>query len=323
MLVSPEMLLDSLFSRRLLLLTGKGGVGKSVVGAALALAARERGKRVLLVEVAAPVEAARLLGAPPSRGREAEALPGLFTVNLDPGAVMDEYVRHLVRLEIITRRILESPIYRRFLAAAPGLKELMSLGKVMVLEEARARFSHKPVWDLVVVDAPATGHGLAFLKVPLVASAAVPVGPVGHNARRVLAMLRDPRRTALVLVAVPEEMAFVEAVEFHRLAKDELKMEPAALVLNACHERRFTDEDEADVLRLTAEGAGGEVAPGAPLPAALRAARRQVRRRRLTRFYRHRLRRTLDTPLVSLPFLFREGLGLDDVRLLAGTLADA
>jgi len=77
------------------------------------------------------------------------------------------------------------------------------------------------------------------------------------------------------------------------------------------------------VLRLTAEGAGGEAAPGAPLPAALRAARRQVRRRKLTRFYRDRLRRTLDTPLVSLPFLFREGLGLDDVRLLAETLAAA
>jgi len=317
------MLLDALFSRRLLLLTGKGGVGKSVVGAALALAARERGKRVLLVDVAAPVEAARLLGVGPSCGRETEALPGLFTTNLDPAAVMDEYVRHVVKLEMFTRRILASPIYRRFVAAAPGLKELMTLGKVMVLEEARARFSHKPAWDLVVVDAPATGHGLAFLKVPLVASAAVPLGPVGHNARRVLAMLRDTRRTALVLVAVPEEMAFVEAVQFHRLAKEELKMEPAALVLNACHERRFSDEEEADVLRLTAEGAAGDVAAGAPLPAALCAARRQIRRRKLTRFYRDRLRRTLDTPLVSLPFLYREALGLDDVRLLADTLAAA
>ena len=104
-------------------------------------------------------------------------LPGLFTVNLDPAAVMDEYVRHVVKLEMLVRRILDSPIYHRFFAAAPGLKELMVLGKIMVLEEARARLSHKPLWDLIVVDAPATGHGLAFLKVPLAASAAVPVGP--------------------------------------------------------------------------------------------------------------------------------------------------
>jgi anion-transporting ArsA/GET3 family ATPase len=317
------MLLDTLFSRRLLLLTGKGGVGKSVVGAALAMAARDRGKRVLLVEVAAPVEAARLLDARPSPGRESEVLPGLSTVNLDPAAVMDEYVRHVVKLEMLSRRILESQVYRRFFAAAPGLKELMVLGKVMMLEEARARFSHKPVWDHVILDAPATGHGLAFLKVPLVASAAVPVGPVGHNARRILAMLRDRQRTALVLVAVPEEMAVVEAVQFQALAKEELGMEPAAVVLNECHERRFSDEDEAEVLRLAAEGAGGDLAPDAPLAAALRAARRQIRRRKLTRFYRDRLRRALGGPLVSLPFLFREALGPDDIRFLAEALAAA
>jgi anion-transporting ArsA/GET3 family ATPase len=324
------MLLDALLSRRLVVLTGKGGVGKSVVGAAIALAARERGKKVLLAEVEAPVEAAGLLtaGRSPakpaaSRGRETEVLPGLFTLNLDPASVMDEYVRHVVKLEILARRILESPIYHRFFAAAPGLKELMTLGKIMVLEEARARFSHEPVFDLVVLDAPATGHGLQFLKVPLAASAAVPVGPIGHNARRVLAMLRDPARTALVVVAVPEEMAVVEAVQFHRLASEEMGMHPAAVVLNACHERRFTDEDEAEVLRLTTEGADGELEPGVSLPAALRAARRQVRRRKLTRFYKARLRRSVDAPLASLPFLFREALGLDDVRLLASLLEAA
>ena len=329
------MLLDSLFSRRLVLLTGKGGVGKSVVGSAIALAARERGKRVLLVEVSAPLEAARLLGGPrggdggrsgadpTSRGREVEVLPNLFSVNLDPAAVMDEYVRHVVKLEMFSRRILESPVYRRFFAAAPGLKELMVLGKIMMLEAAHARFSHKPLFDLLVVDAPATGHGLAFLKVPLAASAAIPVGPVGHNARRILALLRDRRRTALVVVAVPEEMAVVEAVQFHRLATEELKMEPAAVVLNACHERRFTDGDEAEVLRLTTEGAEGDLERDVPLPAALRAARRQIRRRKLTRFYQARLRRAVDAPLVSLPFLFREALGVDDVRLLAARLEAA
>lgn len=317
------MLLDSLLERRLVVLTGKGGVGKSVVGAAVALAARERGKRVLLVEVAAPLEAARLLGGPPSGGRETEVLPGLHTVNLDPAAVMDEYVRHVVKIELIARRILESPVYHRFFAAAPGLKELMVLGKIMVLEEARRPFSSKPLWDLVVVDAPATGHGLAFLKVPLAASAAVPVGPIGHNARRVLAMLRDPRRTALVVVAIPEEMAVVEALQFDELAEREIGMKPFALVLNACHERRFSDADEAEVLRLAADGADGEIEPGVPLAAALRAARRQIRRRKLTRFYETRLRRAFDAPLVSLPFLFREALALEDVRLLASRLETA
>jgi anion-transporting ArsA/GET3 family ATPase len=317
------MLLDDLLSRRLIVLTGKGGVGKSVVGASLALAARERGKRVLLVEVAAPVEAARMLGGAPSRGRETEVFPGLSTVNLDPAAVMDQYVRHVVPVDVLARRVLGSPIYRRFFAAAPGLKELMVLGKIMVLEEARTGLGRRPTWDVIVLDAPATGHGLAFLKVPLAASRAIPVGPVGHNARRVLRLVRDPKRTALVVVAVPEEMAVVEALEFHRLAVDELEVEPAAAVLNACHERRFSNDEEAEVLRLTAAETPGAVAPGIPLPAALRAARRQIRRRRLTRLYRGRLSRGFPAPLASLPFLFRERLGLEDLRLLAARLEAA
>jgi anion-transporting ArsA/GET3 family ATPase len=317
------MLLDDLLSRRLIVLTGKGGVGKSVVGASLALAARAREKRVLLVEVAAPLEAARLLGGPPSRGKVKEALPGLSTVNLDPAAVMDEYVRRIVPVKPLARRILASPVYRRFFAAAPGLRELMVLGKVMVLEETRARLSRRPAWDLIVVDAPATGHGLAFLKVPLAASRAIPVGPVGHNARRVLGLLRDPGRTALVVVAVPEEMAVVEALEFHRLAVEELEIEPAAAVLNACHERRFSDQEEAEVLRLTADETRGLLEPGVSLPAALRAARRQIRRRRLTRLYRGRLKRSFSAPLASLPFLYRESLGREDLELLAERLEAA
>jgi anion-transporting ArsA/GET3 family ATPase len=317
------VLLDSLLEHRLVVLTGKGGVGKSVVGASLALAARERGKRVLLVEVGAPLEASRRLGGPRSRGREVEAQPGLFTLNLDPHAAMDEYVRHVVKIDLIARRILANPVYERFFAAAPGLKELMVLGKIMVLEEARQRLSREPLYDLIVVDAPATGHGLAYLKVPLAASRAIPVGPIGHNARRILELLRDPARTALVIVAAPEEMAVVEAVELYRAAETEVEVVPQAVVLNGCHERRFSDAEEAEVLRLARSDAAGDVEPGVPLQAAVRAARRQIRRRKLTRFYRDRLARALDTPLVSLPFLFRETLGADELRTLAGALEAA
>jgi anion-transporting ArsA/GET3 family ATPase len=311
------MVLEDLLARRLVVLSGKGGVGKSVVGLALALAARDRGRRVLLVEVAAPLEAARYLGRPPAGPRETEALPGLHTVNLDPTGVMDEYVRQMVKVEMLYRRILESPVYTRFFSAAPGLKELMLLGKIMVLEEARERFSRRPRYDLIVVDAPSTGHGLSFLKVPLAASQAVPVGPVGHNARRILRLLRDPAKTALAIVAVPEEMAVVEAVQFHRLAVDELGLRPAALVLNACHERRFREAEEAEVLRLAASAPAGRLEGGVSLSAAVVAARRHIRRRKLTRFYEARLKRALPVPLVSLPFLFREALDLEDLRFLA------
>jgi anion-transporting ArsA/GET3 family ATPase len=145
----------------------------------------------------------------------------------------------------------------------------MVMGKVMTLEEEREGWGRRPKYDLVILDAPATGHGLAFLKVPLVASLAVPVGPVGNNARRVLELLRDRERTALVLVAIPEEMAVVEAQEFHRIATEEIGVVPQALVLNACHERRFTAAQESEVLALIADGADGRLPGGLRLPDAL------------------------------------------------------
>ncbi|HVR71316.1 MAG TPA: ArsA-related P-loop ATPase [Vicinamibacteria bacterium] len=319
------MVLDDLLSKRLIVLSGKGGVGKSVVGAALALAARERGKRVLLVEVEAPREAARYLGGRRSGGVVCEVLPGLFTLNLDPKAAMEEYVRATVRVDILARRVLESPLYHRFFAAAPGVPELITLGKVMVLEGETIGWRGRPRFDLIVLDAPATGHGLAFLKVPLAASRAVPVGPVGHNARRIVALLRDPARTALGVVAIPEEMAVVEALEFHRLATEELGITPRAIFLNGCHERRFTEAQEAEILRLGAAGAAGAgaLAPGISLSAALGAARRHLRRHKLTRFYLARLRRASTTPLVALPYLFRDDVGLDDLRVLAERLEAA
>jgi len=306
------VILDELLSRRLLILSGKGGVGKSVVGMALALAAHKRGKRVLFVEVDAALPAARLLGE--------EA--GLSSVNLDPPGVMDEYVRQTVRVDLLARKVLDSPVYRRFFAAAPGLADLMVLGKIMVLVDSHARFSHRPVHDLVIVDAPATGHGLAFLKVPLAASEAVPVGPVGNNARRILGLLRDPERTAVGIVAIPEEMAAVEAAEMHRLAAEDVGIAPRVLFLNQCHERRFTDEQEAAVLRLAAARADGVLAPGMTLSGALGAARRHIRRRKLTRFYERRLRRAVPAPLVTLPYLHEE-IGPQSLRLLASRLEAA
>ena len=308
------MLLDELLRRRLVVLSGKGGVGKSVVAAALALAARDRGKRVLVVEIDTPSPvAARLLGK----------LPGLDTVNLEPRAVMDEYVREMARVDMIARRILASPVYTRFFAAAPGLPELMVLGKIMVLEEERTGWPRRPRYDLVIVDAPATGHGLQFLKVPLAASNAVPVGPVGHNARRILALLRDPERTALAVVAIPEEMAVVEAIELAQAAEKDLGIETRAMILNACHERRFTAAQEMEILALAAKEVPGRLAPGVPAAAALNLARHHIRRRKLTAFYLKRLRKAVEAPVVPLPFLFDEQLTRASVQALAERLEAA
>ena len=317
------MVLDDLLEHRLVILSGKGGVGKSVVGTALAMAARARGKRILFIEVDAPLPASRYLGEAPVGGRETEVRPGFSMVNLVPAQVMDEYVREIVRVDMLSRKVLASPIYRRFFAAAPGLPELMVMGKIMVLEEERTGWPRRPKYDLIVVDAPATGHGLAFLKVPLAASNAVPVGPVGYNARKILSMLRDRKRTALAVVALPEEMAVVEALEFHRMARDELGIETRAFILNGCHERRFTGEQEAEILRRVAEDEDGRLAPGVTLQAALAAGRRHIRRRKLTQFYLRRLKQAVDAPVVSLPLLFTDRVDETALETLAQRLEAA
>ena len=125
------------------------------------------------------------------------------------------------------------------------------------------------------------------------------------------------------MVAVPEEMAVVEGLQLEKTVRDELSIEPSAFVLNACHERRFSDAEEAEVLRLTAAGAGGKLGPSLTLEAGLAASRRQIRRRKLTSFYERRLARTLEIPLIKLPFLVRERLGIEELRLLAERLEAA
>lgn len=317
------MVLDDLLARRLVILSGKGGVGKSVVGTALALAARARGKRILFIEVDAPSPASRFLGERPVGHHPVEVRPNLWMANFEPPKVMDEYVRETVRVDYLSRKILDSPIYDRLFSAAPGLPELMVLGKIMVLEEEKQGWGREPKWDLIVLDAPATGHGLAFLKVPIAASNAVPVGPVGSNARRILSLLRDHEKTALVIVAIPEEMAVVEAIEFQQMARKDLDLEPRAVILNACHERRLTPAQETEVLRLGPEEADGRLAPGVTLAAALEAARRHIRRRKMTQFYRKRLEKSADVPVVSLPFLFSEAIHEADLEILAERLEAA
>jgi anion-transporting ArsA/GET3 family ATPase len=156
-----------------------------------------------------------------------------------------------------------------------------------------------------------------LLNVPVAASRAVPVGPVGRNARRILELFRDRRRTALVLVAIPEEMAVVEAIELFGSLKDG-GFPARAVLLNACHERRFTEQQETEILRL-GPSASGRLKGPIGLQGALLAARRHIKRRRLTRLYEARLRRSVPLPLLRFPFLY-DGAGPIGLEVLADRL---
>lgn len=303
----PAPLLD----RRLVVVTGKGGVGKSSVSAALALAATRAGKRVLVCEVNAQERVAPLLGAPPAGPRLREARPGLATVNLTPAETMREYGMMVLKFRALYEAVFENRLMRHFLRLVPSLGELTMLGKA--LHEARAVERGRPRWDLVVIDAPATGHAVQLLRVPGALLGTVPPGPLRADAEWMHDLLRDPARTALAIVTLPEEMPVNEAVELDGQLRAQVGLAPAALVVNAMPERRF-DGEEAE--RLAALSSAPPPVGPAALAGRLQAVRAELAARELAR-----LREALDLPLTVLPLLATPGWGPGEVDQLARLLA--
>src|SRR4030081_2376105 len=180
----------ALLSRRLVVVTGKGGTGKSTVSAALGLAAARKGKRVLICEVVARERVADFFGKPPSGTQIRELLPNLYSVHVRPREAMREYALVTLRYETLYKIAFENVAARYFLAAAPSLAEIVMLGKVWwhaTQEGERGRTR----WDLVVLDAPATGHGLTFLSVPNVFLRLVREGPLARDMHGMQSLLAD------------------------------------------------------------------------------------------------------------------------------------
>ncbi len=205
--------LAELLTRRLLVVTGKGGVGKTCVASAIACAAARRGLETVIVEVGDPPAVPPLLGAvSPAASREpVELAPHLYWLQIDPLDTLSEYLELQLPARRLVRRVVHNAAFRRLLEAAPGWRELITLGKLWYLETRIAL--DKPRWDLLVVDAPATGHGLSFLSVPGVVTDTVRLGPLRRHTEWVQALLRDPERTRVLPVTLPEELPIKEALE--------------------------------------------------------------------------------------------------------------
>lgn len=213
--------LASVLDRRLLLVTGKGGTGKSAVAASLAIAAGRRGLRVLALAMDQGVGLARHLGLS-HLGPEPEHLGAVFAARVDPAAALDEYLR----MRIPVPRV--APIGRIFAAVVetvPGVRDTVVMGKV-VFESTRSR------WDLVVADTPATGQVSSFLAAPGTIAGLVPGGAVREQAAWLRTLLADVRHTGLVVTATPEELPVIEAVHFRTEVETTGAAHIAAVVAN-------------------------------------------------------------------------------------------
>ena len=310
---------SALFDRRLLFLVGKGGVGKTTIATALALAGAQRGKKTLLIEFDGNTRAARLLGLPPLDAPVdvlRQVSPALFVLSTSGQAALEEYLRLIIPARRLLRVVTESRPYQYFVAAAPGLKELLTMGKVWYEERKRDAETQQPRWDMLIVDMPATGHSLQYLRMPRAARDTFGVGLVQRESERILTLLRDPRKTAVNLVTIPEELPVSETREAYQQLAEDLGLPLGVLFINRVH--------SCPVPAAALASAG--INPKAPAvdrrlaEQVLASAQAEAALAEAQACYVGQLLQ-LPLPPVHVPFYFAEQFGLPEVEQIAQVIA--
>jgi anion-transporting ArsA/GET3 family ATPase len=293
-------------------LTGKGGVGKTTVALAAALAAARDGRRVVLCEVACQARAAALYGAGATRpGREVQLEEGLWSTTIDPVVALEEWAGRQIGSRRLVGLLTHSNAFAAFVNAAPGARELVAITKAWELAQSERWVKGTGRYDLVVLDGPASGHGVGMLRTPHTFAEIARVGPIATQARKVVALLEDPARSALVAVALPAELSVSETLDLERRVEGAVGRPLDAVIVNGVMPRRFS---AADVDRLLSSD--GRVP--APLAAA---ARRQHGQASTQQGQLRRLRRHTSAHVTTLPYVAAPHLGLAEVRTLAEELA--
>jgi anion-transporting ArsA/GET3 family ATPase len=303
-----------LLDKRLVFVTGKGGVGKTTVAAALGLAAARAGKRTIVCEVAQQERMSRVFRREGVGFSETRLETDLYAISIDPQRSMEEYLREQIKPSALYAVLFDNRLFQYFAAATPGMRELATIGKIWELAQFERRSSHAAPYDLVIVDAPSTGHGLGFLQTPRTFRDAARVGPISRQAGKIDAFITDRSSTGVVAVALPEEMPVNETVDFKRDLHDRLGIEIDAVVLNALYPERFNTGEA----RRIEEAAASNGSPG--VEAALRAALFEHRRARTQRTEMARLTAELGREPLTLPFLFEPELDLRSFEELADEL---
>lgn len=326
---SGEMPVDAeaILDHRLLLVTGKGGVGKSTAAATLAVAGARTGRRTCLVEVEERHAMPALFDSEQWDFTEREVRPGLFGLAVDPEASLQQYLEMFYGAKRISRFVVHSSAVEFATSAAPGIKDVLLIGKVKEIERRRdpdGRFHY----DLVIVDAPPTGRIVNFLRAPEAAIQLASVGPIRQQAQSVVDMLTDPQRTRAILVTLLEEMPVTETIEGARSLAD-LDVAVGPLLVNRVLPPRF-DADVADHLAAgvdtehlaaRAKSAGAEVDAEA-IEALTRQAAAYRDRLDLQQRMRETLSEELPQPQIELPERYAEHFGPDEISALAEVIEE-
>lgn len=290
----------SVLDRQLVYITGKGGVGRSTVAAAAGLAASAAGRRTIVCEVAEQDRLSRAFGRRDRIGdEETELADGLWGISIDPWAALREWLAGQLGSRRLGKVLFDNNAFRYFAAAAPGAREIATIVKVWELTDG---------YDTVVVDAPASGHGMGLLRTPRTFANLARVGPIRKQSDRVQELLEDERATAYVAVALAEDMPVNETLELEGQLPDVVGQGLSAIVVNGLYPRRFSKAE-------------GEKLDGAQRRGpAVAAARSEARRAQGQQSQLARLRRRADAPVVTLPFVFAPELRREDLEALGREL---
>ena len=305
--------MSTLADKRFILVTGKGGVGKTTVCAALALACAARGKRVLVAMCNSKEGLSSLLGSSAIGPDVALAVENVWAVNMHPERAIEEYGTLVLHSRILYRTLFDNRYVRAFLRAIPGMQSWSMLGKAWwhtteTLADGSRRF------DVVILDAPATGHGLDMVRVPRTILDVVPPGVLRRDAERAWSLLTDPEATLVVLVTLAEDMPITETIELAAGLAD-IGLPAGRIVVNAILPPLFSVEERhaLEALQIPASDDVGD--------AVLLSARSRAIRERNQADCLKRLASQLSQPTSYLPLVMHE-LGQDEViRQLAHRLA--
>jgi anion-transporting ArsA/GET3 family ATPase len=311
-----------LLDRRLLFFTGKGGVGKSTMAAATAMLAADRGRRVLLVDVDGKGDLATLFEHTPVGFAPVQVHPGVLAMSMDTEASLQEYLRLNLRVPVLGRLGPLARVLDFVATAAPGVKEILTIGKICW--ETREAIEGRADFDMVVVDASASGHIVAQLGAPSAIQELVDVGPVRSQTDWLIELLSDPAVTAVNVVTTPEEMPVAETIELVARLRAEVTVPLATVIVNRVLPELFTvaDEETFEAIREPpATNALIELA-GSGTTAVLTGARLAVSLRRLGATHLAELDEAVDLPLLYVPYLFARVQGRRVLRMVADALGD-
>jgi anion-transporting ArsA/GET3 family ATPase len=259
---------------------------------------------------------AYLFGRATQSGYKAtEVFAGIQSINVRPGPALKEYAIMKLKWERAYRMVFENDVMRSMVKMLPGMNELLLIGKAWFLEQEKDPATGQPRWDMIIVDAPATGHGISLLMLPHVITNTISSGPMAEETWKIRDLITDHERTCMSVVTLPEEMPINEAKDLCALYNEPVQIAKGPMFVN-----RIWPEIAPSVLATRHSQWQSDSGLSTQAKAAIAAMKFRSDRREIQEIYLKRIHSEFDLPIVEVPFVFTESFDLDAIDTLSGSI---